>query len=162
MARRVAAVWASVTLAVATWTAAHAQGVAPTPAAAEQGTVAGTVTDKVSGEPIIDAGVEVVDQKTTARTDIDGKFVLHLPPGTYQVRIFAPLHQPVRLQRVVVKPNQVARADAALPATAAGLDVVEVIAQADKAAEATQLQRRRKAATVKIGRASCRERGEEA
>lgn len=148
MAPRVVGVWASATLVVATWTVALAQGVVPTPPGAEKGTIAGTVTDKVSGEPIIDAGVEVVDQKTTVRTDIDGKFVLHLPPGTYQVRMFAPLHQPVRLQRIVVKPNQVARADAALPATAAGVDVVEVIAQADKAAEATQLQRRRKSASV--------------
>src|SRR5262245_16401785 len=75
------------------------------PPAAEEGTVAGTVTDKVAGEPMSDAGVEDVDQHITVRTDIDGKYVLHLPPGKYQIRIFAPLHQPMRLQNVVVKAN---------------------------------------------------------
>ena len=148
MARWIAAVSASVAAVVAVCAVAFAQGGEPAPPPADRGTIAGTVTDKVSGEPIIDAGVEVVDHNVTARTDIDGKFILHVPSGTYQVRIFAPLHQPVRLQRVTVKANQVARADAALPATAAGMDVVEVIAQADKAAEATQLQRRRKSAVV--------------
>src|SRR5438552_3907644 len=118
------------------------------PAPIEKGSVAGTITDKASGEPVIDAGVEVIDQKITTRTDVDGKYILRLPPGKYQIRFFAPLHQPVRLQNVVVKANQVAHADAALAATAAGMDVVEVIAQADKAAEATQLQRRRKSAVV--------------
>src|SRR5262245_19722243 len=73
----------------------------PEPPAAEKGAVTGTVTDKVSGEPVIDAGVEVVDQKITTRTDVDGKYILRLPPGKYQIRFFAPLHQPLRLQNIV-------------------------------------------------------------
>lgn len=113
------------------------------------GTIAGVVIDKVSGDPIIEAGVEVVGQQRTVRTDLDGKFSLKIAPGTYELRIFAPLYQGTRLTKVVVQPNRVATADTALaPAGAAGIDVVEVVAQAKKAAEATQLLKRQKADVV--------------
>jgi hypothetical protein len=67
------------------------------PSAAQQpateGTVAGVVLDKSSGDPIIEAGVEVLGQKRTVRTDLDGRFKIALPPGTYELRIYAPLYQ---------------------------------------------------------------------
>ncbi len=123
---------------------------APAPAAAGPvGTVAGTILDKTSGDPIIEAGVEVVGHNVKTRTDLDGKFTIKLPPGSYQLRIFAPLYQGVRLENVQVKPDAVTRADAALPAAvAAGTEVVEVVAQAKKAAEATQMLKRQKADNV--------------
>src|SRR5262245_44671581 len=61
-------------------------GQAPAPAAAPAtgvGTIAGTVLDASSGDPLIDAGVEVVGKNRTVRTDLDGKYRLQLPPGTY-------------------------------------------------------------------------------
>src|SRR5262249_11706227 len=45
-------------------------------------------------------------------------------------------------------PNQVANASASLAAAKAGVEVVEVVAQADKAAEATQLLKRRSSPVV--------------
>jgi hypothetical protein len=120
----------------------------PPAGAAATATIAGKVTDKSSGEPVIEAGVEVVELGTKGKTDIDGKYALKVPPGRYQVRIFAPLFQGVRLQNVVATPEKVATVNAALTAAQAGVDVVEVVAQADKAAEATQLIQRRKSAVV--------------
>jgi hypothetical protein len=117
--------------------------------AQQVGTVSGTVLDKSSGDPIIEAGVEVVGQGKTVRTDLDGKFSVKLPPGTYELRIFAPLYQGTRLTKVAVRGGQVSKADVALaPAGAAGVEVVEVVAQAKKAAEATQLLKRQKSAVV--------------
>lgn len=117
--------------------------------AATGGTIAGVVLDAGSGDPIIEAGVEAVGTGTTARTDLDGKYRLVVPPGTYEVRVFAPLYQGTRLQGVTVASGKVSTADAVLsPTGQAGIEVVEVVAEADQAAEATQLVRRKKAAVV--------------
>ncbi len=113
------------------------------------GTIAGTVLDSATGDPIIEAGVEVVGQGKKVRTDLDGKYTIKIAPGTYELRVFAPLYQGTRLQNVVVRPNQVTKADASLkPQGEAGVEVVEVVAQASKAAETTQLIQRQKADTV--------------
>src|SRR5438093_1509844 len=106
----------------------HAQGT--TTATEQTGTVSGQVLDKSTGEPLIDAGVEVVDTGKSARTDIDGKYVIRVPPGTYQVRVFAGGFQAVRLQNVTVSAGQIAKADAVLVASGGGGMVVEVVAQA--------------------------------
>jgi len=125
-----------------------AQEAAP-PAPAGVGTISGVVLDKVSGDPIIEAGVEVVGTGKTARTDLDGKYAIKVPPGTYDVRFFAPSYQGARVQKLTVKANEVTKADAALATGGkTAMDVVEVVAQAKKANEATQLLKRQKAPTV--------------
>ncbi|HUI24590.1 MAG TPA: TonB-dependent receptor [Candidatus Kryptonia bacterium] len=126
---------------------ANAQQNAPTNAT--EGTIAGRVLDKSSGDPIIEAGVEVTQTGKRARTDLDGKFTIKVPAGTYELRIFAPLYTGTRLTNVVVNVGGVANADANLaPEGQAGIEVVEVVAQADKAAESTQLLQRKKSAVV--------------
>ena len=117
--------------------------------AAEVGTIAGSVLDKGSGEAIIEAGVEVVDQKVTTKTDLDGKYVLKLPPGQYQLRFSAAGYQSVRVPGVIVKTDSVTKQNVSLgSAGQAGVQVVEVVAQANRAAEATQLLQRKKDAVV--------------
>jgi outer membrane receptor protein involved in Fe transport len=141
--------WLVVCLAAAVPGAA--QDTPPTAAPATGvGTVSGTVLDKGTGEPVIDAGVEVVGQHRSTRTDLDGKYSLKLPPGTYEIRIFAGGFQAVRVQSVTVEAGRVAKADATLAAAgkAAGL-VVEVTAQAKASNEATQLLKRQKAVEVR-------------
>jgi hypothetical protein len=130
-----------------------AQGLAqdaPAPAAGgPTGVVAGTILDKATGDPVIEAGVEVLGENIKTKTDLDGKFAIKLPPGDYQLRIYAPLYQGVRLENVHVKPDATTHADASLAAAvAAGTEVVEVVAQAKKAAEATQILKRQKADNV--------------
>ncbi|MBI3783285.1 MAG: TonB-dependent receptor [Deltaproteobacteria bacterium] len=120
-----------------------------TESAEAPGTVSGRVLDKSTGDAIIEAGIEVVQTGKRARTDLDGKYTFKLPPGVYELRIFAPLYQGTRLQKVTVKSNETTRADASLaPEGKASVEVVEVVAQADKAAEATQLLQRKKSAVV--------------
>jgi outer membrane receptor protein involved in Fe transport len=125
---------------------AAAQEAAP---AGPLGTIAGTVLDRSTGDPVIEAGVEVVGKGKTVRTDLDGRYTIRIAPGTYELRIFAPLFQGARLRTVVVRAGQLTTADASLlPSGQAGVEVVEVVAQAHKATEATQLLRRQKAAVV--------------
>jgi hypothetical protein len=121
---------------------------APAPPAAA---ISGTVLDDETGEPVIDAGVEVVGQNKKTRTDVDGQYRIPIAPGEYQVRFFAAGYQSARIEKVKVVPDQAALADVTLkPETeaAAGEDVVEVVADAQKATEAAQLVARQKADVV--------------
>jgi hypothetical protein len=121
---------------------------APAPPAAA---ISGTVIDDETGEPVIDAGVEVVGQNRKTRTDVDGQYRIPIAPGEYQVRFFAAGYQSARIEKVKVVPDQAALADVTLkPETeaAAGEDVVEVVADAQKATEAAQLVARQKADVV--------------
>src|SRR6185436_13802566 len=139
---------ALLSLACLAWSfAAWAEEAAP--AAEPLGTISGQVLDKSTGDPIIDAGIEVVDAGKSTRTDIDGKYAIRIKPGTYQVRVFAGGFQGLLLQSVTVGPGQLAKADAILPPSGQGAGlVVEVTAQASKAREATQLLKRKKSAVV--------------
>ncbi len=152
MTRGMASALAAVCLlatCVATTSAQAPPAQTPPATGKSTGTVAGKVVDGVTGDAIIEAGVEIVGTGAKTTTDLDGHFTLSVPAGTYDVRIFAPAYQSVRLSNVSVQPNKIARANAALsPAGKAGIEVVEVVAQADKAAEATQLLQRKKAAVV--------------
>jgi len=125
------------------------QPAAPAAPATETGTVSGTVVDKSTGDAVIEAGVEVVETGKKVTTDLDGRYKLDLPPGTYQLRFFAPLYQPVRLTGVVVKPKSVTKQNVTLAAAQANVEVVEVVARANRAAEVTQLADRKNAAVVK-------------
>lgn len=127
--------------------AAHAQeAIAP----AADGFVTGKVIDKGTGEPLIDAGVEVMGANKRARTDLDGKYSIKIPPGTYQVRFFAALYQGARFDDVKVVAGQKSTVDAALApeGKGAGVETVEVVAKADKQAESIQLIERKNAAVV--------------
>jgi hypothetical protein len=115
------------------------------PAPGGLGTVSGNVIDKSSGAPIVEAGVEILGTGKRVTTDLDGNYMLRVPPGTYEVRIFAPQYRGVRIQRLIVRPNQVSTADAALESLGgrAGIETVEVIATAKKSTEAAQLAKRK-------------------
>ncbi len=117
--------------------------------ASAEGTIAGTVIDAATAEPIIEAGVEIIGRPKKLRTDLDGNFSVKVPVGTYELRLFAPLYQGTRLRNVVVVAGKVARADASLkPEGEAAVETVEVVAEAAKAAEATQLLQRKQAPVV--------------
>lgn len=114
-----------------------------------RGTVSGTVRDARSRLPVIEAVVEVIGEKARVRTDLDGAYRLELPPGSYELRILAPLYEGKRVQNVRVRAGEATRVDVLLPpAGEAGVDVVEVIGRADRAAASTQLQLRQEASTV--------------
>lgn len=119
------------------------------PAEGALGTIVGEIVDAGSGTPIPDAVVEVVGRGGAVRTDLDGRYTIRVPPGTYDLRVYAPLYRSMRVQRILVRPDQTSRAD--VPLTSAGrtgVDVVEVVG-ADQATEAAQLAKRQRSTEVR-------------
>ncbi len=119
------------------------------PQTTSPGVISGKVVDSSSGEPIIDAGVEIVGRKQQTRSDIDGRYRFEVPAGSWDIRVFAPGYQGARVTRIAVEPGRPATADVALAPSADGaVEVVEVVAQANRAAEATQILQRKNADVI--------------
>ncbi|MDX2168475.1 MAG: carboxypeptidase regulatory-like domain-containing protein [Deltaproteobacteria bacterium] len=142
-------------IAAALLVAVSARAQAPTPAATpaldpNYGTVLGLVIDPDSAKPLADARVEVVGRKEQTRTDNQGLYKLSLPAGTYELRIYAPLRQAMRLRNVTIFAGKTTRVDANLKqlSEAEVTQTVEVVAEAAAATEQTQLILRQKAAGV--------------
>lgn len=113
------------------------------------GFITGIIIDKETAEPLIEAGIEVVGAEKKTFTDLDGKYRLELPEGTYEIRTFYPLYQGQRVQNVSVKAGKATQLDLTLsPKAEQEIQVVEVVVEPDKASEATQLLIRKKASAV--------------
>ncbi|PYP49963.1 MAG: hypothetical protein DMD45_12740 [Gemmatimonadetes bacterium] len=109
-----------------------AAGLVVGPVSAQQGTVAGLVTDKSNQQPVAGAAVLVVGTSLQARTGREGRYsITNVPPGQYQVQVrfigFATATQAVR-----VAPGQSATLDFALTPAAVPLDVVVVSATGEE------------------------------
>ena len=105
-----------------------AAGFAAAPVQAQQGTVAGQVTDKSNQQPVAGAAVLMVGTSLQARTSREGRYsITNVPPGTYQVQArfigYATATQPA-----TVTAGQSATLDFALTPAAVPLDVVVVSA----------------------------------
>lgn len=112
------------------------------------GTIAGVILDGKTGDALIEAGVEVVETGKKVFTDIDGKYSIALPPGKYEIRVFYPQYRGQRVKDIVVNPGKPSRIDLALEPKTEVVEVVEVVVEAAKTTEATQLLIRKKAAAV--------------
>ncbi|PYO26207.1 MAG: hypothetical protein DMD73_13145, partial [Gemmatimonadetes bacterium] len=105
-----------------------AAGLAAGPVSAQQGSVAGQVTDKSNQQPVAGAAVLVGGTSLQARTGREGRYSLtNVAPGRYQVQVrfigFA-----TATQTVTVAAGQTATLDFALTPAAVPLDVVVVSA----------------------------------
>lgn len=114
--------------------------------------IVGRVVDASTGIGMIEAPVIVEGggRRRRVQTDLDGNFTVEVPPGTYSIRSFYDLYVPERITGVRVRRN--ARTEIVIelaPTEAAQEQEVVIIAQADVATEATQLQARREAAVVR-------------
>ncbi len=79
------------------------------------GKIAGTVTEKASGEPLPGANVIVVGTVLGATADIDGHYtILEIPPGIYDVQVSILGYGKVTVNNVRVFIDQTARVDYAL------------------------------------------------
>jgi hypothetical protein len=141
-------------VAVVSWLLVAVSGLLPISVALAQeaagaeaqtpGVITGTIIDKSTGDPVIEAGVEVLGAAKRVKTDLDGKFRVRVPPGTYEVRVFAPDYRGVRIQRLIVQSNQESIADAALEPLGKGVvETVEVFGTPAKSTEVAQLAKRK-------------------
>jgi outer membrane receptor protein involved in Fe transport len=81
------------------------------------GKIAGTITDKLSGEPIIGANVIVLGTSLGISTDINGEYsILFVPPGVYQVQISYIGYTKITITDVRVYIDQTTRVDVTLEA----------------------------------------------
>lgn len=101
-------------------------------ALAQQVSLAGQVTDKVSGRPIASASVIVVGTTVTARTDQNGRFSIpDVPPGTINLRVAMIGYQSM-VQPVVVAAGQPASVDFQLVAAVLRLDEIVITATGEQ------------------------------
>ena len=120
---------------------------------ANMGQVRGTVVDGQTGEGLIEAQITVVKTGKKVLTDIDGNYRVNLPPGVYDLRIFAELRPARRIANVKVQKGKVTHIDVALGSgdEKVAVQEVEVVAAPDIATEAVQVVRRQKSAVVSDG-----------
>jgi hypothetical protein len=119
-----------------------------------KGVIFGTITDTEFREGLIEVSVTVLGTKYKALTDLNGRFRLELPPGTYSIRAYYELHLPARIDGLVVAEGQLVRADIELAPDESSVDVVEVVSEANKASLEGMLLARQRATAVgdSIGR----------
>jgi outer membrane receptor protein involved in Fe transport len=97
------------------------------------GKIAGVVTDKASGEPVVGANVIVVGTSLGASSDLNGQYtILQVPPGTYSVQVSSIGYKKLTVEEVRVYIDQTARVDATLEAEA--IEVGETIVTAERRA----------------------------
>jgi TonB-dependent receptor len=108
-----------------------------------KGAIFGVVSDTEG--PLIEAPVQVVgNKKLTATSDLEGRYRLELPPGTYNLRFSYELHKSVRMDKVVVEAGKVTKLNAQLFTDEEAVDVVEIVQEADKGSlEGMNLSRQR-------------------
>ena len=130
-------------IAAPTSTASAEQNVASTG-------VRGQVVDAKTGDPLGDATIRVIKGGSgqVVHTDDNGNFVLPLPPGTYQLRVYYPLYEGRRVTNVIVSRHSMRKLRVPLPpSNAAILDYV-VFAAPERTTEAGLLELRKRSVSV--------------
>ncbi len=111
------------------------------------GAVWGVVKSRKDGETLLEALVTVIGKKDYSTSDVEGRYRIELPPGTYQLRVQYELHRPARVKNVRIVAGRLTRIDVALdPDEMAIEEVTAVEAEVERASAATQLYLRKNAA----------------
>ena len=120
---------------------------------AGRGRVAGTIVDAQTGEALIEAQITVIKTGKKILTDIDGNYKIDLPPGVYDLRMFAELKPARKIANVKVEIGKTTHIDVALGSgdEKVAVQEIEVVAAPDTATEAVQIVQRQKAAVVSDG-----------
>ncbi len=94
------------------------------------GKIAGRITDKSTGEPLIGANVIIMGSTMGSSSDIEGNyFILNIPPGEYQVKASMVGYTSVTFQQVRVSVDQTTKIDFELGPESIELQSVVVTAE---------------------------------
>jgi outer membrane receptor protein involved in Fe transport len=94
------------------------------------GKIAGTITDKATGEAIIGANVIVVGTSLGASTDVNGQYtILSVPPGTNVVKVSYIGYETVTLKNIRIYIDQTTEVDFALVSQNINANEVVVVAE---------------------------------
>ena len=106
------------------------------PAAAQTGTITGTITDDESGDPLPGVNVLVVGTQSGAATGADGTYeITGVKPGTYTIRASFIGYGDETAEGVEVQSGETTVADIAMQQQAQGLDEVVVVGYGTEQAE---------------------------
>jgi outer membrane receptor protein involved in Fe transport len=96
------------------------------------GKIAGELTDKETGEPLIGANVVVQNTHFGAATDLNGQYtILYIPPGTYTVEISYIGYETVNITEVRINIDQTTRLDIELTQETLETGAIIVVAERD-------------------------------
>ncbi len=96
----------------------------------KMGTVTGTVFDAVTGAVVRQVRVEVETQPDRSTvTDLDGRYTIDLPPGTYKLRFSAQDYHAALISEIVVTAGAIVEASTVMSnkANVTSIDVVEKV-----------------------------------
>ncbi len=114
--------------------------------AGPSGTLAGRMLDATSGSPLIGVNVIVVGTTYKTKTDIEGRFNLQVPPGTYQVRVWYDAYEGMTVSGLVVAKDDTVNLNRELRPIAGMTQTVAVTAEINKESAAGKLVERKKSA----------------
>lgn len=117
--------------------------------AGPSGALTGRLRDATSGSPLIGVNVIVVGTEFKTKTDVDGKYTLPVPPGTYQVRIWYDAYEGMTISGVVVGKDQTVDIDRELRPIAGMTQTVAVTAEINKESAAGKLVERKKSVAAR-------------
>jgi hypothetical protein len=117
--------------------------------AGPSGTLSGRMLDAVSGSPLIGVNIIVVGTAHKTKTDIDGRYTLPVPPGTYQVRIWYDAYEGSTISGVVVAQDATVAINRELKPIAGMTQTVAVTAEINKESSAGKLVERKKSVAAR-------------
>lgn len=124
---------------------------------AQKGFIRGSVFDAENGESLV--GVTVLLKGTTmgTTTDLDGKFSLEVPTGTYDIQLSFISYQTLTIEKVQVKDNEVNLLnDLKLQTSSLTLQTVVISAQSVKTTETALQTMKQKSVTMIDGISSAK------
>jgi outer membrane receptor protein involved in Fe transport len=123
--------------------------------ATETGRIQGVIIDETTAEPLIGANVVINDPDGRpafgASTDLDGRYVLSVPAGTYDLEISFISFGTKTVTEVVVEPDGRAVVNATLAPELLQGEMIVVSAKADESSEVSMLALQKRAGIVTDG-----------
>src|SRR6056297_3244449 len=102
----------------------------PVAVMAQTGKIAGKVTDRETGEPLIGANVVIEGTDRGSATNINGEYViLNVPIGEVTLVASYIGYQQITIRDVLIKSNETRTVDFQLPSEAFKVGEVEIIAE---------------------------------
>jgi len=120
------------------------------------GKIVGTVSDS-SGSPLVEAGIEAVEASTKGTPEgrgiftlsyANGKYVLEVPPGVYQLKASFPKFETTTISQVKVTAGETTPLDITLSEALVEIDEMKVVGRAKRETEMVQLLRRKTASNI--------------
>jgi len=116
----------------------------------QPGRLTGKILDE-KGEGLPGANIKVLQTGSNAQSDVEGKYALNLPPGTYSIEVSYISFQTKRITDIIIKAGQVAPLDVMLNPSTKSLNEVVVTATYRRASLEGLYARQKNSAAVSDG-----------